>query len=136
MKMWTRHVACALLAVMSVGAQAAGDQGTQLTTWERFKSYAHNEKDVAVKEGQKLIAATDKQLEEMKQQAKDAKKEALAAHKASMAELEAKKKAAQAELDKMGRSTSTAWEATKDGFANAYKDLHQAYGKAKASARK
>lgn len=136
MQKWTRLVACAMFAAMTVGAQAAGDQGTQLTAWERFKAYAHHEKAVAVKEGRKLIAATDSQLEAMKQQAKNAKQETVAAHKANMAELEAKKKATQAELDKMGQSTAVAWEATKEGFANAYKELHQAYDKARAAAKK
>lgn len=135
MKWWIRSVATSLFAVLTVGAQAA-DSGTQLTAWERFKAYAHHEKDVAVKEGHKLIAATDRHLDEMKRHAKASAKETQAAWKADMDALEAKKKAAQAHLDKMAQSSGEAWDATKHGFANAYKDLHQAYDKAKAAVTK
>jgi hypothetical protein len=32
----------------------------------------------------------------------------------------------------MEKSSASAWDDTKKGFADAYKDLHQAYGKAVA----
>ena len=131
MQMGIRHAVAALLVALASGSQAADDAG-KLSAWDRFKAYAHQEKEAAVTEGRKLIAATDRHLDAMKQQAKDAKKETVAAHKANMAELETKKRAAQAHLDKMAQSTADAWDATKDGFANAYKDLHQAYEKSTA----
>jgi hypothetical protein len=133
MKRWTCLMACAVFVGMSVGAQAAGNQSGELTAWERFKAYAHQEKDVAVREGRKLIDATEKQLAQMKQQTNASAKESKTAWKANVEALEAKKKAAQAELNKMAQSTATAWDATKEGFANAYKDLHEAYDKAKSS---
>lgn len=136
MSWWIRSMTTALFAALTVAAQAADSAGTQLTVWERFKAYAHHEKDVAVKEGHKLIAATDRQLDEMKGHAKASAKETKAAWKADMDALEGKKKVAKAHLDKMARSSSGAWDATKDGFANAYKDLHQAYDKARAAVTK
>jgi hypothetical protein len=30
----------------------------------------------------------------------------------------------------MGKASASAWDSAKDGFADAYKDLHQAYDKA------
>lgn len=47
----------------------------------------------------------------------------------------AKKAAAQAELDKMGKATSNVWDATKEGFTKAGKDLHAAYEKAEAAVK-
>jgi hypothetical protein len=50
--------------------------------------------------------------------------------------LQQKKKEAQVQLAKMEKSASGAWDATKEGFTNAFRDLHQAYEKAVAAARK
>jgi hypothetical protein len=52
-----------------------------------------------------------------------------------MKELEAKKAQARFELDKMEKSSGDAWDATKTGFSNAYKDLAKAYHKAVDSAK-
>lgn len=43
-----------------------------------------------------------------------------------------KKKRAQAavKLDNLENSSADAWDSTKDGFADAYKDLHDAYKEA------
>jgi hypothetical protein len=126
----------AILTVLAVGAHAA-EQGAshQLTAWERFKAYAHHEKGVAVQEGKKLIAATDRRIAEMKKQAHGANQEAKKAIDADVRALEAKKKDAQAHLERMAQSSANAWDATKEGFANAYRDLHQAYDKAASTAR-
>jgi hypothetical protein len=35
-------------------------------------------------------------------------------------------------LDEMGKATAAAWDGAKNGFADAYKDLHDAFAKAKA----
>jgi hypothetical protein len=72
----------------------------------------------------------------MSQQAKNSTAEAKAEHEKNMRGLQAKKKEAQEQLDKMAKATSDAWDATKEGFSNAYKDLHVAYEKATASAKK
>lgn len=94
------------------------------------------QKNEAVAEGKKLIAATDRQITELSKQAKISTGEVKAEHEKNMKDLEARKKAAAAQLDKMGKATSNAWDATKEGFTNAGKDLHAAYEKAAASAKK
>ncbi|WP_298833104.1 hypothetical protein [uncultured Piscinibacter sp.] len=131
MKKFWRPQAMALLTVLAIGAIAA-EQGTSqpLTAWERFKAYAHQEKGVAVQEGRKLIAATDRRIAEMKKQAQGANQEARKAIEADIRALELKRKEAQSQLDRLAKSSANAWDATKEGFANAYRDLHQAYDNA------
>ena len=126
-----RPLAVALFAALTVTAHAE-----ELTAWERFKAYAHHEKEVAVKEGHKLLAATDKKLETMKAQTKQANQQTRAAIQADVDALEAKRKADKEHLDKLQASSAEAWAATREGFSNAYRDLHQAYDKAKVAVTK
>ncbi len=130
-----RMAAVALLLATSLGSGAADDpQGPG--AWEKFKAYTHQQKNEAVAEGKKLMAATDKKIAELSKQAKASTGEVKAEHEKNMAELQAKKKEAQAQLDKLGKATGNAWDATKEGFSNAGKELHTAYEKAVASAKK
>ena len=99
---------------------------------EKIKAFAHDSKKEAVAEGKKMIAATDKQIAELKQAMAKSTGEAKKAHEQNMQDLQAKRKAAQAELDRMQKSAANTWDATKEGFSNAYKDLQEAYEKAKA----
>ena len=130
-----RLAAVALLVTVNLSSWAAGNAATP-STWEQFKAYTHQQKNEAVAEGKKAIAATDKKIAEMSQQAKNSTAETKAAHEKNMRELQARKKEAEDQLDKMGKATSNAWDATKEGFSNAYKDLQAAYDKASASAKK
>jgi hypothetical protein len=41
-----------------------------------------------------------------------------------------------AKLDEMGKATAASWDAVKNGFADAAKDLHGAYDKAVAQFKK
>jgi len=133
---FNRMAAVALLVTISFGSWAKGDPPPTPSAWEKVKAFTHQQKNEAVAEGKKLIAATDKQITELSKQAKGAVGEAKTEHEKNMLELKAKKKQAQAQLDKMGKATGDAWDATKEGFTNAGKDLHAAYEKAAASAKK
>jgi|JI6StandDraft_1071083.scaffolds.fasta_scaffold415931_1 hypothetical protein len=106
------------------------------STWDNVKDYSHKEKDKAMVAGKKLIADTDKKITELSKQAKGATAETKKAHEANMAELKEKKKAAQVELDKMGKASGEVWDATKNGFSEAGKALGAAYDKAAAAVKK
>ena len=121
--------AAVLLAASSLSMAA------EPTAWEKIKSFAHESKKEAVAEGKKAIAATDKQIAALKKDIGKSTGEAKVAHEKNMKELQAKRKVAQAELGKMQKSAANTWDATKEGFSNAYKDLHQAYEKAAAAAK-
>jgi hypothetical protein len=130
-----RMAAVALLVTTSFASLAAGETPTA-SAWDQFKAFTHQQKNEAVAEGKKLIAATDKQIAVLSKEIKNSTGEAKVAHEKNMLELKAKKKEAQAQLNKMGKSSSDAWEATKEGFSNAGKDLHAAYEKAAAAVKK
>jgi len=132
---FNRFAAVALLLATSLGSWAAGEAAAP-GPWEKFKTFTHQQKNEAVAEGKKLIAATDKKMAEMSKQAKGATGDVKVAHEKNMKELKAKKKEAEVQLGKMGKSASGAWDATKEGFSNAYKDLHESYEKAAASVKK
>jgi hypothetical protein len=130
-----RTLVPALLAAASLCAWAAGE-GTNESRWDQFKAYTHQQKNAAVAEGKKVIAEADKKIDELSKQASNSGAEAKAAHDKNMKELLAKKKQAQVQLDKLEKSSSGAWDATKEGFAGAARELRQAYDKAVATATK
>jgi len=122
-----------LLAVSSGAALSASHlAGERQSTWADIKSWTHEKKNDAVAAGRKLIAATDRQLEALQAQARKAGTETSEAHKKNMAELQAKKAAAAAELAKLEKAGTTAWTGTRDAFAAAYKDLTESSDKAAA----
>jgi hypothetical protein len=130
MKLQTRCLWVGLLAVFSAFTFAA-----EPTTTEKISSYAHERKAEAVAEGKRLIAETDKKIAEMKKQTQHSSAEAKAAHQANMQELRLKKRQAGAQLAKLQRSSVKTWDATKEGFANAYQAMRTSFDKAASSAR-
>ena len=129
MKPLIRWLLPALLAAFGALAFAA-----EPTTTEKISSYAHERKAEAVAEGKRLIAEADKKIAEMKKQTQHSSAEAKAAHAANMKELQQKKRQTQQELAKLQRASGKTWEATKEGFANAYQAMRASFDKATSSA--
>lgn len=136
MKGLKRFAVAAIFALAGTVALAAGEGGGEPSNWEKFKAYTHRQKQEAVAEGRKLVAETDAKIDELKAQAKESSAETKAAYRRNMRDLQQKKSEAKARLAKLERASSGAWDATKEGFANAYHDLHQSYEKAVAAAKK
>lgn len=86
-------------------------------------------------EGKKAIAATDKKIAEIGQQAEDSTGQVKVACQQSMQQLNVKRAAAPAELDRMGSASSAARSATKGGFASANDDVHRSHERAAASVK-
>jgi hypothetical protein len=124
-------IAAVALSAATLPTVAADDP----TTWEKIKGFAHTQKENAVTEAKKMIAASDKQIDEMSKTAKQSGADAKAAHQQNMKELQAKKQQAQMELGKLEKSGANAWDATKEGFGKAYRDLSTAYHKAVATSK-
>ena len=138
---WKTAAALSLCLGLALSAQAATEAvktepAKAETTWDNIKDFSHKEKTKAVAAGKKLIAETDKKIAELAKQTKNATAETKAAHEANMKELQEKKKAAQAELDKLGKASGEVWDATKTGFSDAGKALGAAYDKAAAAVKK
>lgn len=125
-----RSLLAALLATFAALSLAA-----EPSTTEKISSYAHDRKAEAVAEGKRLIAEADKKIAEMKQQAKQSGTDTKTAYEANMKELVQKKKEAQAQLAKMQKASSKTWEATKEGFANAYSAMRASFDKATSDAK-
>jgi chromosome segregation ATPase len=118
------------LSAAAFAALAATALAAEPTTTEKISSYAHERKTEAVAEGKRLIAEADKKIAEMKKQTQHSTAEAKAAHEANMKELQQKKKEAQAQLGKLQRASAKTWDATKEGFANAYQAMRASFDKA------
>jgi hypothetical protein len=122
---------CLLITLLAV--PCALSLAAEPSTTEKISSYAHERKAEAVAEGKRLIAEADKKIAEMKKQAKQSGTEAKAAHDANMKDLVQKKKEAQVQLARMQKASSKTWEATKEGFANAYQAMRASFDKATSS---
>jgi cytochrome c556 len=127
---------CAALGLSAPALAASHAAGEKMPTWEEVKTWTVEKKNDAVTAGKKMLAATDKKLDELSAQAKKSGTEASEAHKKNMQELKAKRAAAAAELDKLGAASATAWNGTRDAFANAYRDLTDSHDKASGAAKK
>jgi hypothetical protein len=123
------------LLAFALSALAAISLAAEPTTTEKISSYAHERKNEAVAEGKRLIAEADKKIGEMKKQTQHSSAEAKAAHEANMKELQQKKKEAQAQLGKLQRASAKTWDATKEGFANAYQAMRTSFDKATSQAK-
>jgi len=98
--------------------------------WDTVKTYTVEKKNEAVTYGKKLVRETDREIKELDRKASKASGEAKAQFKSDMQELKTKRKEAARKLDEMGKASGAAWEEAKNGFADAYKDLHDSYQKA------
>jgi hypothetical protein len=125
MKLQIRSLLAGVLASLATLSLAA-----EPTATEKVSSYAHERKQEAVAEGKRLIAEADKKIAEMKKQTQHSSAEAKAAYEANMKELQQKKKEAQMQLAKLQRASAKTWDATKEGFANAYQAMRTAFDKA------
>ena len=113
----------ALLAAVPALAVAADD-------WEKVKSYTVEKKNEAMAYGRKLVRDTDREIASLEKKAAKSTGEAKAQFQSDIRELKAKRAAAAKKLDEMGKASSGAWDDAKNGFADAYKDLHDSYNRA------
>ena len=128
---------CAVLVLAAAPALAASHAAAEKTsTWEDVKSWTIEKKNDAIAAGKRMLAATDKKLEELQAQARKSGTEASEAHKKNMQELQAKRAAAAAELEKLERAGATAWAGTRDAFARAYRELTESQEQASGAAKK
>lgn len=97
--------------------------------WDKVQSYTVEKKNEAVAYGKKLVRKTDREIKALDRKASKASGEAKAQFQSDMQELKVKRAEASKKLDDMGKATDAAWDDAKNGFAAAYKDLHDSYQK-------
>lgn len=98
--------------------------------WDNIKGYTLEKKTEAVAYGKKLMKETDARIDQLEVKATQATGEAKAQYQKEVQELKVMRANTAAKLDTMAKETGAAWNDTKQGFADAYKDLQQAYNKA------
>lgn len=97
--------------------------------WDNIKAYTLEKKTEAVAYGKKLMKETDARIDQLEVKAAQATDEAKAQYLKEMQELKVMRARTAAKLDTMAKETGAAWDDTKQGFADAYKDLQRAYDK-------
>jgi hypothetical protein len=93
------------------------------------KTFSVEKKQAAVEYGKSLVHETDEKIKDLEAQAAKSSGEAKAAQDRSIKELKEKRADAATKLDEMKEASGTAWDATKQGFADAYKDLSQTFNR-------
>lgn len=124
--------ACMLSASLMQPALAASLE----EMWAKVKSFTVETKDAALDSGKQLVRETDTKIKELEGKADKSSGDAKAAYERSIKDLKEKREAAAVKLDEMGKASGSAWDATKQGFSDAYKDLQQSYDKATNSDKK
>lgn len=100
--------------------------------WDTVKAYTVDKKKDAVAYGKKLVRQTDGNIKALERKASKASGDTKAQYDREIMDLKAKRAQASKKLDEMGKASGAAWDSAKNGFADAYKDLHEAYNKAAA----
>ena len=121
---------CVMAAAGPACAQTSGD------TTDKMKNYSVEKKNEAVAHGKKMMSDFDAQMKQLEaQMSRDASATKADAQR-QMKELKGKQAETSKKLDELGKSSASSWDATKQGFADAYKDLQKSYEKAVASFKK
>lgn len=126
-----------LAGVLSLSLAVSSPAFSQVReTWDQVKSFTIEKKDAALEYGKGLVREADAEIKELEEKAAKSTGETKAAYERNIKELKEKRAKAGVKLDDMGKATANAWDATKEGFADAYKDLRQSYNKAIESFKK
>jgi predicted phage tail protein len=116
--------------VLAAEQTNAADTAQTDETWNNIKAYSLEKKNEAVAYGRKLLKETDARIEQLEAKAARLSGEAKVQYAKEVQDLKAKRADTAAKLDKMAKESGKAWDKTKQGFADAYKDLQSAYYKA------
>ena len=108
----------------------AGVSTQTVETWNTLKAYSVDKKNEAVAYGRQLMKDTDARIAQLEPKAAKASGEAKAQYEKEVKDLKLTQARAAAKLDKMEKDSGSAWNDAKQGFADAYRDLQNAYDKA------
>jgi hypothetical protein len=123
-------IAAALPAAAQTSTQTSGD------TTDKMKSYSVEKKNEAVAYGKKMMSDMDVKIKELEAQMSRDVSAAKADAQRGMKEMKEKRAETAKKLDELGKASAQSWDATKQGFSDAYKDLQKSYDKAVASFKK
>jgi hypothetical protein len=116
-----------------MAATTSSDVSKQATElWNSIKAYSVDKKAEGTAYGKKLLKDMDDGIAKLEAKASKATGDTKAAYDKEIRDLKASRDKASAKLDHWGKQSGAAWDEAKNGFADAYRDLHQAYEKAVA----
>ena len=136
-----RALAAGLCAVLIAAAPGAAQTSTGTTdksasTTDKMSSYSVEKKKEAVAYGKKMMSDFDKSIKTLESQISKDTSATKADAQRQLKDLKAQRAETGKKLDDLGRASAQSWESTKQGFANAYKDLQQSYDKTVAGLKK
>jgi len=105
-------------------------------TAEAIRDYTVERKDQAVAHARKLSNDLEVKIKELEAKASRASGETKVKAQQQIDELKQKRDQAQKKLAELKEASAASWDAAKTGFADAYRDLRQAYDKAAGEFRK
>src|SRR5664279_5444277 len=108
----------------------AGVLTQTVETWNTIKAYSVDKKNEAVVYGRQLMKDADARIAQLEAKAAKASGEAKLRYEKEVKHLKLTQTRAAAKLDKMEKDSGSAWNDAKQGFADAYRDLQNAYDKA------
>ena len=134
---WIKMLGVALCVIAAAGP-AAAQTSTQTSgdTTDKMKSYSVEKKNEAVAYGKKMMSDMDVKIKELEAQMSRDASAAKADTQRGLKEMKEKRAQTAKQLDELGKASAQSWDATKQGFADAYKDLQKSYDKAVASFKK
>ena len=140
------HILAAALALLACDAAVAQtakpaekkdvEKKSTADRWESVKDYTHAKKTEAVAYASKLMKQTDAQIKQLQVKASKATGDAKAEYNKQIAALKDKQFDAGKKLREMRDATAASWDAAKDGFADAYRDLRETYKRLRDSSER
>lgn len=129
-------IVLAAILTCAVPALAQTSTSSSESATEKMKGYSIEKKNEAVAYGKKLVSDLDVKIKDLEAQVSRDASSAKADAKRGIAEMKAKRAETRKKLDEMGKASAQSWDTMKQGFADAYKDLQQAYDKTVANLKK
>ena len=113
-------------------AQSTSESVHKETTeaWNAIKAYMVDKKHEAIAYGKELLHKADARIEELEGEATKASGDTKAQYQKEIKDLKKKRAHAAKKLDELEKSSASTWDSAKHGFAEAYKDLLDAYHEA------
>jgi hypothetical protein len=134
---WIKILGVALCGIAAASpAVAQTSTQTSSDTTDKMKSYSVEKKNEAVAYGKKMMSDMDVKIKELEAQMSRDASAAKADAQRGMKEMKEKRAETAKKLDELGKASAQSWDATKQGFSDAYKDLQKSYDKAVASFKK
>ena len=117
---------------IAVIAQSTSENVHKETTeaWDAIKAYMVDKKHEAFAHGKELLHKADARIEELEGEAAKASGDTKAQYQKEIKDLKKKRANAAKKLDELEKSSASTWDSAKHGFAEAYKDLLDAYHEA------